>query len=256
MGTGQPGTDAELDRELRQMFEALEGPPFTERHGAARRSRPRRFFAVAGLAAAAVIVITATVGVRTEEDRRPQTSAGCAALLTFNAIGYEGRGLPDPLLVGAALGEATGPGCTDEVGQNRGATAEPTRTVPVRAIIDVDPDTALIAPSEPRTIYVAAGRCLGFSAGRPLVDCLRTKLVFQGKEYVASRLENRLRRASPLGCALRGSQDVVVTGLAGIDPRVAVAVSGDPAAIYIADGHCHLSVPPEAPLVRCLRTRP
>ncbi|HMJ01199.1 MAG TPA: DUF6281 family protein [Gaiellaceae bacterium] len=142
----------DLDRELREMLLAREGPETPQ----PRVRRSRRWIAVplaAAIATAAMAVVVLTQGGRNHHDVTASSGAQCAAALEWHGATYTGTRVPHPLSFDGGLGEGTLPACGDNPGEGGRAA---TRTSLV-AVAGVSPEQAVAIAGDSATLYVAYG---------------------------------------------------------------------------------------------------
>jgi hypothetical protein len=150
--------------ELRATLRRYAGPESpVARVGRRRRVRPAVAVAVAvALAIAAGALAFALT--RSSSGGGVSGSGSCAAVLSFRGSDFFGNKLHGVALErGASLGTAEQPGCEDT----------PAADVDVVALPGIDPAVAIARPGEPDVVYVARGRCAGFTHDRAFVACLR-----------------------------------------------------------------------------------
>jgi uncharacterized protein DUF6281 len=152
------------ENELRDTLRHYAGPdlpvsPLVRR----RRLRP-------AILAPALVAIAAGAGVLTfaltrssSESGRGSSGGSCAAAVRFRGVDYLGNKLHGVTLVaGSTLGTAEQPPCGDTAGAQ----------IDVVALRGVDPAVAIARPGERDVVYVARGRCAGFTDDRAFVACL------------------------------------------------------------------------------------
>jgi hypothetical protein len=154
------------ENELRETLRHYAGPdapvPLRARR---RRLRP-------AVVAAVLLAVAAGAGALTFALTRSSSESGsgsggggvCAAALRFRGAEYFGNKLHGVTLPpGGSLGTAEQPSC-------EGSTSA---QVGVVALAGIDPGVAIGRPDEPDVVYVARGRCSGFTDDRAFVACLR-----------------------------------------------------------------------------------
>jgi hypothetical protein len=228
------------EREIANMLRRFEGPPHAAGGRRPRRQR-RRLLAAAALLVAAAAASAALVALldRPESKRaRPGGErASCEGELRFDGRRYVGNRVAFPVELGTRRGDASDP-CR-------------ARRIPVVSVTGIDPRVALAQAGVRGTVYVAAGRCIGFDSAK-FAACLREPLHFEDKIYVATRLLRPVARAGGLGRGVRGGESASVERLTGIDPsRAIAAVNTDREIVYLAPDVCPL--PGLEQLERCLR---
>jgi len=115
----------------------------------------------------------------------------------------------------------------------------------------------------PRTIFVIGHRCAA-SVGPAYWDCLLRPLVFEGRRFTETSYpaEPAPRKTVPLGAAIgTGDLDgktVTVHRVEGVDPSLAVGVSGRPSDAFLSARTCPYegfsNTPAFDNLLRCLRS--
>ena len=152
--------------EVRETLRHYEGPeapvPPPERR---RRAHPVLVVAVlVGVAAGASVLTFALTRSSSPHGTGVGGGGACAAVLRFRGADYLGNKLHGIALEPAAsLGTAEEPTCEGTGGGQ----------VDVVALRGIEPSVAIGRPDEPDTVYVAPGRCSGFTDDRAFVACLR-----------------------------------------------------------------------------------
>jgi hypothetical protein len=192
----------------------------------------------------------------------PAAAAGCPTqtFLSFSHRAYVGvSALPTvPLGSGATLGTGTldhpisADGC--KRAQNSGA---------VLMAGSIDPRVAVLVHGRPRTVFVIGHRCDGFQ-GTSYWACLLEPLVFDGRQFTASSYPSEPvpRKTLPLGAAIGTAgyhgRTVTVRRIVGVDPSLAVGISGQPSVAFLSPPTCPYSgfsnISQYDNLLRCLRS--
>jgi hypothetical protein len=124
----------------------------------------------------------------------------------------------------------------------------------------IEPEVAVMVKGRPRTVFVIGHRCDGF-AGDAYGDCLVRPLVFDGRRFTGTsypRGGKTVPLGAPLGTGSLGGRTVTVRRIVGVDPAIAVGVSGRPGEAFLAAATCPYEGFTNAPayddLLRCLRS--
>lgn len=218
------------------------------------RTHPR--LRAGAIAAAALLVAAGLIAVVV----RGGSSSGediCGNVVEFNGVPYEGISLqpPSTLVFGERLGEGVLLGCRDELDAPPSADERAT----LLRIDGVPTSVALGWAEDTSAFLLARGRCDLSTGWSGLERCLRETLVFRGRPYVATQLDEASsleRRPLAAAAVLRASgtdeREVAVAGLEGIDPALALALPrGNERIVYLADGHCYESG--KDAILACLR---
>jgi hypothetical protein len=229
------------------MLRRYEGPPEP------RVLRKRRFgpvwricsAAALGLAIATALVIVTVLQPFSGSGARTAASeaASCGASLRYLGSSYIGNRVDFAVPLAGTLGLAT-----DTCGDG---------SIDVVRIVDVDPQLAVARAGETGTVYVAAGRCVGFAASDFNV-CLHRSLTFSGSQYVATQLLHPLELGQPVGSGMLGADSVQVFRAGGVEPSraVALATASGPRrsdVVYLAPDVCEFAGLEQ--LERCLEAR-
>jgi Family of unknown function (DUF6281) len=153
------------EKELRETLRHYAGPDAPVPPPVRRRWLRPVLVAAVLVAVAAGASVLAFALTRPSSEHSSATGGGaCIAMVRFRGVDYVGNKLQGVTLQPAAsLGDAEQPGCE----------GSPTAQVEVVALQGVDPSVAIGRPDEPDAVYVAGGRCSGFTDDRAFVDCLR-----------------------------------------------------------------------------------
>jgi hypothetical protein len=191
------------------------------------------------------------------------SSAGAArcpteTFLEFNHLAYVPITVPAdvPLSPGSTVGSGT----VDQPASSNGCKRH-TSSVGVQAAGRVDPHVAVFVQGRPRTAFVIGHRCSGF-AGPAYWDCLTRPLNFRGRQFTATSYpatpapRKTLALGVRLGTAVYHGRAVTIRRIDGVDPTLAVAISGLPSTAFVSPPTCPYSgfsnVPQFDDLLRCL----
>lgn len=180
--------------------------------------------------------------------------------LRFDHLAYAAVRIPSTVHV--AAGSHVGNGIVDEpISSNGCKRAE--KSVQVLSTGAVAPQVAVLAAGRPETMFVIGHRCSGFT-GPSYWDCLLHPLVFRGQRFTATSYptEPAPRKTLALGAALGKAQyhghPVAVRRIQGVDPPLAVGISGQPSAAFLSPRTCPYSGFSNRDefddLLRCLRS--
>jgi hypothetical protein len=188
------------------------------------------------------------------------SSCPTQTFLRFDHLAYAAKSIPSTVAV--SPGSAVGPGTIDEATSSNGCKRadHPVRVLSVGSIA---PQVAVLVDGRPHTIFVIGQRCAGFT-GSAYWDCLLRPLVFNGLQFTATSYPSAPapRRTVPLGPAIGTAeyhdQKVTVRRIQGVDPSLAVGISGQPSAAFLSPHTCPYSgfssTPQYDNLLRCLRS--
>jgi hypothetical protein len=183
-----------------------------------------------------------------------------ATFLSFDHVAYISKTIPSGVDIppGAALGSGTvdQPASADGCRRSRDAAQ-------VLSAGSLEPGVAVQLRGRPRTLFVLGRRCAGFEG--PLYwDCLLRPLVFEGRRYTGTTYPaqpsppGKVPLAEPLGRASLNDRTVTVRRIEGVDPSLAVGVSGRPSEAFLAASVCPYegfsNKPALDDLLRCLRS--
>ena len=133
--------------------------------------------------------------------------------------------------------------------------------VEVVALTRATPDLAVAVDGRPDSIFVLGARCAGYE-DEERSTCILEPLTHDGRMYTGARYPDgvsptRLVWGDPLGDAELGDESMTAVAIEGVDPAVAVGVSGRPDEAFVAAGACPYErfAEDEAndDLLRCLR---
>ena len=178
--------------------------------------------------------------------------------LRFGDLAYASTSIPPTVSV--AAGSNVGGGSVDEPSNGNGCRRQ-VNSVQVLRAGSIDPAIAVLVSGRPRTLFVIGHRCSGF-AGQAYWDCLLEPLAFRGQHFTGTSYPSTPapRRTLPLGAALGTASyhghRVTVRRIRGVDPTVAVALTGQPSTAYLSPRACPYSGFSNSPryddLFRCL----
>jgi len=180
--------------------------------------------------------------------------------LRFNHLAYAAVSIPASVRVaaGADLGAGTVDEPTNASGCHR--ADKPARVLAAAALA---PPVGVLVAGRPRTIFVIGHRCGGMS-GKAYWECLLAPLAFDGRQYTATSYPTTPapRRTVPLGAAIGRAEyhgrQVTVRRIQGVDPTVAVGISGRSSDAFLSPHTCPYSgfsnLSQYDDLLRCLRS--
>src|SRR5262245_14245952 len=160
-----------------------------------------------------------------------------ATFLSFDHLAYASKAIPRGVTI--AAGRALGSGQIDAPASADGCKRK-RETDDVLAAGAIEPQVAVLVKGRPRTLFVIGHRCEGF-AGDDYWDCLLRPLVFQGRRFTGTsypRGGKTVPLGAELGTAQLGGRTVTVRRIDGVDPAIAVGVSGRPSAAFLAARTC------------------
>jgi hypothetical protein len=190
------------------------------------------------------------------------TAATCptASYLDYNHLAYAEVTIPAGVQLPS--GQAVGSGALDHPTSSNGCKRA-RQTVQVLSAGSLDPHVAVLVSGRPGTAFVIGQRCAGFT-GSAYWDCLTQPLVWNGVQYTATSYPSRpppvgtLALGAALGTAEYHGRRVTLRRIQGVDPALAVGVSGQPSVAWLSPRTCPYSGFSNAPqydnLLRCLRS--
>jgi hypothetical protein len=132
----------------------------------------------------------------------------------------------------------------------------------VQAAGSVDPHVAVFVDGRPRTAFLIGHRCSGF-AGPAYWNCLTQPLRFRGRQFTATSYpatpapRKTLVLGVRLGTAIYHGRAVTIRRIDGVEPALAVGISGKPSTAFLSPSTCPYSgfsnIPEYDNLARCLR---
>jgi hypothetical protein len=189
-------------------------------------------------------------------------AAACptATYLEYNHLAYAEVSIPAGVQL--ASGQAVGTGAIDEATTANGCKRA-RHNVQVLSAGSVDPQVAVVVSGRPGTAFVVGQRCAGFTASA-YWDCLTQPLDWNAVQYTATSYPSQPPPAKTLalGAAI-GTVDyhghrVTIRRIQGVDPALAVGVSGQPSVAWLSPRACPYSgfsnTPQYDNLLRCLHS--
>lgn len=214
------------------------------------------------LRAALVLLLLAVGALLGAAPASASAASGCPTetFLRFNHLAYEAVSAPATVTITA--GSSVGTGEVDEPTTSNGCKRVE-KSAEIKAVGTLDPRVAVVASGLPRTVFVIGHRCSGFT-GTAYWDCLLHPLVFGGRQFTATSYpttpapQKKLPFGSALGKAQYQGHAVTVRRIAGVDPTLAVGISGQPSEALLTPRTCPYSgfsnVATYDDLLRCLRS--
>jgi hypothetical protein len=211
----------------------------------------RAFLAVCVLAVAGALGFSSSAAAAT---------CPTATYLDYNHLAYAEVSIPAGVQL--TSGQAVGTGAIDEATTANGCKRA-RHTVQVLSAGSVDSHVAVVVSGRPGTVFVVGQRCAGFT-GSAYWDCLTQPLVRDGVQYTATSYPSQPAPAKTLalGAAI-GTVDyhgrrVTVRRIQGVDPALAVGMSGQPSVAWLSPRTCPYSgfsnTPQYNSLLRCLHS--
>jgi hypothetical protein len=207
------------------------------------------------LAAAAAAVAGLGAGHSAHADSCPT-----ATFLSFDHVAYISKAIPPGVEI--PVGTGLGGGSLDQPASPDGCKRE-RNSVQVLTAGSLDPGVAVFVQGRPRTLFVLGRRCDNL-VGQPYWDCLLRPLVFESRRYTGTSypLRPSPRGKVPLGGSLGGAtldgRPVTVRRIVGVDPSLAVGISGRPSEAFLVASVCPYEAFSNGPafddLLRCLRS--
>ncbi len=190
-------------------------------------------------AACTAAVLAALIGAA------PSSAASCPTqtFLRYGNLAYAATAIPPAVTVPA--GASVGSGTVDEPTTADGCHRQENSVKVLRAG-PIDPRVAVLVSGRPKTLFVIGHRCSGFS-GASYWACLLQPLAFDGQQYTATSYPSTPapRRTLALGAALGRARyhgrPVTVRRIRGVQPSLAVAVSGQPSVAFLNPRVCPYS---------------
>jgi hypothetical protein len=191
----------------------------------------------------------------------PARAASCPtqSFLEFNHLAYAEVGIPSTVRL--SPGSTVGGGTIDQPTSANGCKREKV-SVQIHAAASIDPQVAVFASGRPRTLFVIGSRCSGF-AGPAFWDCLTQPLHFDGRQLTATSYPATPppRRTLALGASLGSAQyhgrKITIRRIDGVNPSLAVGISGQPSTAFLSPRTCPYSAFANNPryddLLRCLQ---
>jgi hypothetical protein len=216
---------------------------------------PRFRSALSALLALGALVVAAAIA----SPASAASSCPTQTFLSYGHLAYEAIAIPSTVQVpgGSTLGNGTIDEPTSGNGCHRAQSS-----VQVQAVGSTQPQVAVLVRGRPHLAFVIGHRCDGLT-GSAYWNCLLHPIVFRGQQFTATSypLTPAPRRTLPLGSAIGIAQyqgrQVTVRGIQGIDPSLAVGISGQPSTAFLSPRACPYSGFSNSPqydnLLRCLR---
>jgi len=183
-----------------------------------------------------------------------------ATFLSFEHVAYISRTIPPGVTIPA--GSALGSGTVDLPASPDGCKRE-RDSVQVLTAGSLEPGVAVLVQGRPRTLFVLGRRCDNL-VGPPYWNCLLRPLVFENRRYTGTSYpprpstQGKVPLAGSLGRVTLDGRTVSVRRIVGVDPSLAVGVSGQPSEAFLVASVCPYEVFSNRPafddLLRCLRS--
>jgi hypothetical protein len=180
--------------------------------------------------------------------------------LQFNHLAYAAVSIPSSVQVPA--GSRLGGGTIDEPTTPNGCrrAQKPVQVLTAGLVL---PPVAVLVAGRPQTIFVIGHRCAEL-AGPAYWGCLLRPLIFDRQQFTATSYPTQPapRKTVPLGPSIGVAeyhgQKVAVRRIEGVDPALAVGISGYPSEAFLSPRTCPYSgfsnLPEYDDLLRCLRS--
>jgi hypothetical protein len=202
----------------------------------------------------------AVVGLGAGQSVHADSTCPTATFLSFDHVAYISKPIPPGVEIPA--GSVLGSGSVDQPASADGCKRERS-TVQVLTAGSLEPGVAVLVQGRPRTLFVLGRRC-DTLVGQPYWDCLLRPLLFQGRRYTGTSYpaqpspQGKVQLAGPLGRATVDGEPVTVRRIEGVDPTLAVGVSGRPSEAFLVASVCPYegfsNKPAFDDLLRCLRS--
>ncbi|HEY7004703.1 MAG TPA: hypothetical protein VH281_10495 [Gaiellaceae bacterium] len=209
------------------------------------------------LAAAAA---AAVVGLGAGQTAHAASTCPTATFLSFGHLAYLSQVIPPGVEIpgGAPLGS----GSVDSPASPDGCKRQ-RDSVQVLTAGSLEPGVAVLVQGRPKTLFVLGRRCAGL-VGPPYWDCLLRPLEFDGRRYTGTSYptqpgpQGKVPLGESLGRATLNGGQVTVRRIDGVDPSLAVGVSGRPSDAFLIASVCPYegfsNKPAFDDLLRCLRS--
>jgi hypothetical protein len=208
------------------------------------------------LAAAAAAVS----GLGAAHSAHADSTCPTATFLSFDHVAYISKAIPAGVEV--PVGTGLGSGSLDQPASPDGCKRE-RNSVQVLTAGSLEPGVAVMVQDRPKTLFVLGRRCDNL-VGQPYWDCLRRPLVFEGRRYTGTSYplrpspRGKVPLGGSLGPATLDGRTVTVRRIVGVDPSLAVGISGRPSDAFLVASVCPYEVFSNRPafddLLRCLRS--
>lgn len=190
------------------------------------------------------------------------SAASCptASYLDYNHLAYAEVAIPAGVRV--AAGQSVGSGALDQPTSADGCKRS-RHTVEVLQTGSVDPRVAVKVSGRPGSVFVIGQRCAGFT-GSAYWQCLTQPLVWRGVPYTGTSYPSQpapaktLALGAAIGTVEYHGRPVTIRRIQGVDPALAVGMSGQPSVAWLSPRTCPYSgfsnTPQDDDLLRCLHS--
>jgi hypothetical protein len=206
------------------------------------------------------VAAAAVAGLAAGQTAQGDSTCPTATFLSFGHVAYISKAIPPGVEIPA--GPALGAGSVDQPASSDGCKRQ-RESVQVVAAGSVEPGVAVLVQGRLRTLFVLGRRCDNL-VGQPYWDCLLQPLDFEGRRYTGTSYptqpspRGKVPLAESLGRATLAGRKVTVTRIDGVDPSLAVGVSGRPSEAFLVASVCPYerfsNKPAFDDLLRCLRS--
>jgi hypothetical protein len=204
-----------------------------------------------------LVVIAAVLGA---SPASAASSCPTQTYLQFDHLAYVAVSIPASVRVSPGVG--LGSGTIDEPTSANGCHRAD-RAAQVLAAGSLAPPVAVLVSGRPQTIFVIGHRCWGFSRSA-YWECLLRPLAWDGAQYTATSYPTAPppRRIVPLGPTIGTAEyhghRVTVRRIQGVDPALAVGISGRPSDAFLSPRTCPYpgfsNIQQYDDLLRCLQS--
>jgi hypothetical protein len=211
------------------------------------------------LSCAAALVALAFAAALASSASASAASCPTQSFLDFNHLAYASVSIPATVQLSA--GSTVGGGTIDQPTSANGCKREKV-SVRIHAAASIDPRVAVFASGRPRALFVIGSRCSGFT-GPAFWDCLTQPLHFDGRQLTATSYpatpapRRTLALGASLGAAEYHGRKVTIRRIEGVDPHLAVGISGQSSTAFLSPRTCPYSGfsnnPKYDDLLRCLQ---
>ena len=208
------------------------------------------------LAAAAAAV----AGLGAAHSAHADSTCPTATFLSFDHVAYISKAIPAGVEI--PVGTGLGSGSLDQPASSDGCKRE-RDSVQVLTAGSLEPGVAVLVQGRPRTLFVLGRRCDNL-VGQPYWDCLLRPLVFESRRYTGTSYplrpspQGKVPLGGSLGRATLDGRRATVRRIVGVDPSLAVGISGRPSDAFLVASVCPYEVFSNRPafddLLRCLRS--
>jgi hypothetical protein len=202
----------------------------------------------------------AVAGVGAGQNARGASTCPPATFLSFNHVAYISKAIQPGVEI--PVGEVLGSGSVDQPASADGCKRQRV-SVQVLTAGSLEPGVGVLVQGRPRTLFVLGRRCDNY-VGPPYWGCLLHPLVFDGRRYTGVSYpsqpgpQGKVPLGESLGRAMLNGGRVTVRRIDGVDPSLAVGVSGRPSEAFLAASVCPYegfsNKPAFDDLLRCLRS--